>query len=525
MGKRKRWVCFLISVMCLLQGTSLRARAEEYWPEGPEISGESAIVMEASTGTVLYEKNSHERAYPASITKIMTALLALENSRLDENVTFSHDAVYKTEGSGISRDVDEVMTMEQCLYGLMLESSNECAYAIAEHAGKTYDNFIQMMNSRAKKLGCKDTHFSNPHGLPDENHWTSVYDMALISQEALKNDVFRMIVNTKRYTIPPTNKHSEETYLVNHHKMLNNYQDDSTYLYDYCIGGKTGYTNDARSTLVTFAEKDGMTLICVVVKEESPNHYLDTRALFDYFFENFQLWNISENEKGYEQQAEDTEIFESEGAFAELNKESCIVLPKAASFTDAKSKVIEKTKSKDKIGIIQYKYAGRVVGSADIEVTGQKAPEFQFHKISKQDEDKTGGEGNGGTGNGDTGNGDTGNGDSGNGVIDNGGEGNDGSGNAGAADGNTGNGNAADGNEQSGSGKGSDSASGGKVLEINLKYVRIGIVAIAVLVLLGFGLYWLKDNFYLLRYERERRKMEKMSYKEIKVKKKRRRRF
>ena len=235
MKNRKRWVSLLIGIICLLQIQVLPVQAEEYWPEGPQIAGDSAIIMEASTGTVLYEKNSHEHCYPASITKIMTSMLAVKNSSLDEEVTFSKDAVYKTEGSGISRDIGEVMTMKECLYGLMLESANECGYAIAEHTGGGYDNFVKMMNDEAKRLGCKDTQFNNPHGLPDENHWTCAYDMALISREALKNDVFRMIVNTRRYTIPPTNKHQEETYLSNHHKMRNNYKGDERYLYEYCI--------------------------------------------------------------------------------------------------------------------------------------------------------------------------------------------------------------------------------------------------------------------------------------------------
>jgi len=340
--------------------------------------------MEASTGTVLYEKNANLQSYPASITKIMTILLALENSNLDEEVTFSKDAVYKTEGSGIARDVGEVMTMEESLYGLMLESANECAYAIAEHTGKDYEDFIKMMNDKAKELGCKDTHFNNPHGLPDEEHWTSTYDIALISSEALKNDLFRMIVNTKKYTIPPTNKHKENTYLVNHHKMLHPYKGDSQYVYDYCIGGKTGYTSVAGSTLVTFAEKDGMTLICVVMQEQSQNHYLDTRILFDYCFENFQLWNVSDNEKSYHEDMKETKIFENEESFVGLNKEGCVVLPKSIEFTDAVPEIIENNDSKDVIGKIQYTYADRIVGGTDIEVTGAKVTEFSFKEKKEE---------------------------------------------------------------------------------------------------------------------------------------------
>lgn len=386
MKKKKRWISLLLGAACLFQINVLPVQAEEYWPEGPEVVGESAIVMEASTGTVLYEKNSHQELYPASITKIMTALLAIENSSLDENVTFSADAVYKTEGSGIWRDVDEVMTMEQCLYALMLESANECAYAIAEHVGGDYDTFIQMMNDKAAELGCHNTYFNNPHGLPDETHHTCAYDMALISQAALRNETFRLITSTKRYTIPPTNKHEEPTYLSNHHKMLNQYEGDVRYLYDGCIGGKTGYTTAANNTLVTFAERDGMTLICVVMNEKTPNHYVDTTNLLNYCFENFQLWNVAENETNYTSDVMENKIFANEEAFLALDKEGFIVLPKAAAFTDAVSEVQEDTTSKDTVGSIQYTYAGRNVGKADIKITGAKVSEFPFQEQNVKEE-------------------------------------------------------------------------------------------------------------------------------------------
>lgn len=386
MKKKKRWISLLLAAVTLFQINTLPVKAEAYWPEGPAVAGDSAIVMEASTGTVLYEKNAHEQLYPASITKIMTALLAVENSDLEESVTFSTDAVYKTEGSGIWRDVDEVMTMRECLYGMMLESANECAYAIAEHVGGNYDNFIQMMNDKAKELGCQNTHFNNPHGLPDENHYISAYDMALISQAALKNETFRMVTSTKRHTIPPTNKHAEETYLINHHKMLYPKDGDRQYLYDGCIGGKTGYTSVAGSTLVTFAERDGMTLICVVMKEQAPNHYLDSINLLNYCFENFQLWNVAENEKNYTSDVMQNKMFTNEEAFLSLDKEGCIVLPKAAAFTDAAAEVKEDTKSTDKVGSLQYTYAKRNVGKADIKITGAKVTEFPFATKDKKEE-------------------------------------------------------------------------------------------------------------------------------------------
>lgn len=388
MKNRKKWIGILLGIVCLFQTNGISARAEEeYWPVGPEVAGESVIVMEASTGTVLYEKNSHEELYPASITKIMTSLLAIENCKLDEKVTFSYDSVHKIEGTHIFRDVDEVMTMEECLYAVLLNSANDCAYAVAEHTGKTYDNFIKMMNDKAKKLGCKNTHFNNPHGLPDENHYTSAYDMALISKEALKNETFRRITGTQKYTIPTTNKHpDEETPMVNHHKMLAAYKGDSSYLYDGCIGGKTGYTSVAGNTLVTFAERDGMTLICVVMKEQAPAHYTDTKNLLDYCFENFQLWNVADHEKEYTKNTLENRIFANEEAFVALGKEGVIVLPKTAAFEDAVPEVKENKSSDQVVGRIEYTYADRSVGGTDIELTGAKVSQFPFEKEQAKEE-------------------------------------------------------------------------------------------------------------------------------------------
>ncbi|HOO26984.1 MAG TPA: D-alanyl-D-alanine carboxypeptidase family protein, partial [Lachnospiraceae bacterium] len=263
----------------------------EDWPEGPLLGAESAILMDADTGVVLYEKNVHEQLYPASTTKLLTALLAIENSSMDDIVTFSHDAIFNIDqdSSRIGIDVGEQLTMEQCLYGLLLGSANEVAYAIAEHVGGDMETFIDMMNARAVSLGCTDTHFANANGLPESDHYTSAYDLALIARACFQNETLAKISGTSHYTIPPTNIQSEERCLENHHQMLSG----EKYAYDGIIGGKTGYTNDARQTLVTCAERDGIRLICVIMKEESPDQFLDTAALFDYGFDNFQKLNIS----------------------------------------------------------------------------------------------------------------------------------------------------------------------------------------------------------------------------------------
>lgn len=374
MRKRRTGTGYLLFAVCFFQMNMLQTHAQTVWPGGTEIAGETAIVMEASTKTVLYEKNADTRHYPASITKIMTALLAIERCSMEEYVVFSKDAVYKTEGSGIARDVNEVMTMEQCLYGLMLESANECAYAIAEHVGGDYETFIRMMNERAAEIGCRHTHFNNPHGLPDENHYTCAYDMALISAEALENDLFRRIVGTKSYTIPPTNKHEEETPLRNSHKMLNAY-DGSDYLYEGCIGGKTGYTDAAGNTLVTFARRNNMTLICVALKEKAAMQYQDTIALLDSCFAHFQTWNIAESERKYTFDRIQKEIPVKEGETLSMNPGDYIVLPKGASFSDAAAELIKGAGETDAAGFLEYTYGNRPVGRAEILVSGEPETE------------------------------------------------------------------------------------------------------------------------------------------------------
>lgn len=366
---------------------NVKADDTQYWPEGPQILSPSVIVMEANTGTILYDKNSNERNYPASITKILTTLLAIENSNMSDVVTFSNDAVHKTEGSSIARDVDEQMTMEQCLYAVMLESANECAYAVGEHVAGDIDSFVKMMNERAAAIGCKDTNFTNCNGLPDEAHYTSAYDMALIAKEAYKNETFRIICNTKTYTIPFTNKHiDEETNLRNHHAMLYPLK-TRQYLYDYCTGGKTGYTIAANSTLVTYAEKDGMNLICVFMNAENPNPYTETRVLFDFCFDNFKIMNVRENETKYTvTDVKGKGETNSHEPFVTLDEKGSIILPIAAEFSSADSKIIYDNANAQVAGRIQYTYADRIIGGADIVSTNAIVDGFKFHNKKEASE-------------------------------------------------------------------------------------------------------------------------------------------
>lgn len=365
---------------------TVSVKAEPSWPSGITVGSESAIVMEAATGTILYEKNIHTKRYPASITKIMTTMLALEHCELDEIVTYSEDAVYKTEGSGIYRNVGEQMSLEDTLYAVMLESANECAYATAEHVtGGDYEAFIKMMNDKAAELGCQNTNFTNSNGLPDEQHVTTCYDMALISREAIKDDMFRTLVSTRRYDLPATNK-SLPLAMFNHHKMICN-NITAQYLYEYAIGGKTGYTNAARSTLVTYAEKDGMLLICVVMKSEG-THFTDTIKLFDYCFDNFKVLNVSENETRYSSDVQESATMMTQNeAFAQLDKDAVIVLPKDADFMDTTTEVSYDAGGEGAMGSLIYRYGDRAVGQADVVVTGAKVDTYDFAEGDGEDVD------------------------------------------------------------------------------------------------------------------------------------------
>lgn len=383
----KKAACVALSLLYFLQIKPQVVQAADYWPEGPEVQSPSVILMEMSTGTVLYEKSSDERNYPASITKIMTTLLALENSDLNEVVTFSDDAINNTEGSGIYRDYGEQMTMEQCLYAVMLNSANECAYAVAEHVGGTVEHFVDMMNEKAAELGCTNTHFANPHGLFDENHYTTAHDMALIAKAAYQNETFRIITGTARYTIPPTNKHDEPTDLQNHNEMLYPFK-TLKYRYEYCTGGKTGYTDIARSTLVTYAEKDGMSLVCVVMHTESPNQWTDSRNLFDYAFDNFQLFNIADNETRYtDSEAVEVGALNNNKAFVDIDASANIVLPKTTDFNDAASEITYNDVSENVVGTLAYTYAGRQVGKADIVTTGAVVDGYIFDNQSEVEQE------------------------------------------------------------------------------------------------------------------------------------------
>ncbi len=250
-------------------------------PDAPVIQAEGAVVIDAATGKILCGKNETSRFYPASITKLMTAMVVLERTNLEDTVTFSESATTNLESGASTLNLAEGdrLTVEQCLYGLLLKSANEIGNALAEHVSGSVEGFVQLMNQKAAELGCTGTHFANPHGLNDSSHYTTPYDMALIARAAFQNQTLCRIDTTLTYQFPATRKGAAQTITMGH-KMM--FPDDSRY-YEGIIGGKTGYTSIAGNTLVTGAERGGARLVAVVMKSKS-THYTDTKQLLDYGF-------------------------------------------------------------------------------------------------------------------------------------------------------------------------------------------------------------------------------------------------
>lgn len=298
-------LCCVLSAFILMLSFYSPVEAAEFpasWPQAPEIAEETGVLMEASTGQILFDKGMDEIRYPASTTKIMTTLLILENIEdLSQTVTFTDVITPDLEpgNSTINAQVGEQLTVEQCLYAIMLASANEVCTQMAVYVAGSVENFVSMMNQRASQLGCQNTHFVNANGLPDPNHYTTAHDLALILAAAIQNEDFCRISGSATYTIPATNMTSSPRNLENSNALIN----DSEYHYDGVIAGKTGHTEAAKNTLVTAAARDGMTLVCVVLRSDGENRFIDTVSLFDYGFENFHLspvyWMSREEPAGY----------------------------------------------------------------------------------------------------------------------------------------------------------------------------------------------------------------------------------
>ncbi|MCM3163155.1 D-alanyl-D-alanine carboxypeptidase [Metabacillus litoralis] len=277
------------------------------------VSAQTAILIEQESGRILYEKQAHKKMRIASITKIMTAILAIESGKLNEMATVSEQAI-RAEGSSVYLQKGEKIKLEDLVYGLMLRSGNDAAVAIAEHVGGSLEGFVVMMNQKAEEIGMTNTEFANPHGLDDhENHYSTAYDMAILTQYAMKNETYQEISGTETHKAPNPNEKWDRVW-HNKNKLL-------TSLYKYSTGGKTGYTVRAKRTLVSTASKGGMDTIVVTLND--PDDWKDHMNLHNYAFNNYELVNLKHQGtlRDIENEFYDDKVFINRDVLYPLTKE------------------------------------------------------------------------------------------------------------------------------------------------------------------------------------------------------------
>lgn len=288
-------IIFIVSMQltCFAEdntSTTLEAESE------PELYSEAAILIEATTGKVLYNKNANQKMYPASLTKIMTAIITIENCDLDEMVTVNYNAI-STIPYGYSTAeliADEKLTVKQLLEVLLIHSANDAANVLAMHVGGSIDSFVNMMNSKAQELGANSTNFTNAYGLHDENHYSTANDLALIAKYCMENSSFRSFVSEQSCTITSTNKHDVRTY-NNTNDLI---RESSSYYYEGTIGIKTGYTKEAKNCLISAVNKNGFETIGVVLgagntTDNLSARYVDSKALYDYAYSNYTVKKVA----------------------------------------------------------------------------------------------------------------------------------------------------------------------------------------------------------------------------------------
>ena len=364
-GRAARKLNFFLCIVLIFSLSVPRTvRAAAPWPNEIAIEAEGGILMDADSCCVICGKNLHERFFPASITKILTALIIVERCSLDDTLTFSHNAVYNVERGSTSAgyDTGDQITVREALYAMLLKSANEVANALAEHCAGSIEAFADLMNEKAADLGCKDSHFANPSGLNDPNHYTTPYDYALIAQAAFSNPTFVEFDSTTYYELPPNATNAGRFTVYCGHKML---KKNSNQYYPGIIGGKTGYTTLAGNTLVTCAERDGLRLITVVLNGHS-THYSDTKAMLDFGFANFRNENISDYDATYTSLENDTNLTGSNPAVLHIDTGRTATLPKNAQFSDAQTELsydLDENDPKNAVARIRYLYDGRVIGT------------------------------------------------------------------------------------------------------------------------------------------------------------------
>ncbi len=366
----KKYLFALVMSLIILINTFAPLAAQA----APQIVSEGAILIDMGTGRVLFEKNADKRLYPASTTKIMTAILALENLQLDSVVAASYDAVMSIPlgASNIGILEGEQLTVEQLLYSALVASANEACNVLAEYMCGDVDSFVIKMNEKASELGMVNTKFLNPHGLHSPEHYTTARDLAILARYAMQNETFRVMVSTPQYFINPTNKYFEKRILNNTNYLISSAQNPS-YYYSKATGIKTGYTSQAGNCLVSSASKTGTNFIAVTLNAAPQTgaiySYIDSKALFEYGFSNYETRTLAKPGEIIAE-AKVKEGLGKDFATLEVANEVHGLLP-----SDADTKKVEKTvtlkenilapiKVGDVLGEIIYTYEGSELGRA-----------------------------------------------------------------------------------------------------------------------------------------------------------------
>ncbi len=364
----RRLFCGIL-IFCQLGAVTAYAKPD--WPADTGILAEAGVVMDIDSGAVLFSQNGHVAYPPASITKLLTALIVLEHAGLEETVTYSETAVNSVEadsGNKLSLTAGDTLTVEECLYVLLLVSSNQTANALAEHVAGSISGFVDMMNEKLAELGCTESHFDNPSGLNGDTQYVSALDMARIAQAAYQNETLLAINSADSYQIGPTINNPDGASAVNEHRLVITEDPANEYYCPAAKAGKTGYLLAAGNTLVTYGEQDGRRLVSVILKGSPRQYFLDGKNLLEFGFGNFQNMEISGNETRYVTGQEPVDIngtsYQPEQLAIEPGK--VITLPNTAAFSDAELSLepVLDGAPEECVGLLSYSYNDRKIGSA-----------------------------------------------------------------------------------------------------------------------------------------------------------------
>ncbi len=367
--KIKRLICGVL-VMC--QVFTMTAFAKPEWPRDTGIMAEAGSVMDVDSGTMIFGQNSHVEYPPASITKLLTALVVLEHvDDLSAAVEFTESAMMNVEpdsGNKMSLVIGDTMTVEDALHALLLQSVNQSANALAEHVAGSMDAFVEMMNAKLVELGCQESHFENPSGLNGDTQNVSAYDMALIACAAFNNEKLLEISSTESYRTGAIENHPDGYLLKQEHRLVITDDPESPFYFPEAVAGKTGYLLKAGNTLVTYAEKDGRRLVSVILKGSPRQYFVDGKELLRFGFDSFYNVEIAENETNYVTGETPVEIGGNSYDPSELVIEEgrVITLPEGAVFADAELTLVDLPEEhpEDAVGLLCYIYNERKIGEA-----------------------------------------------------------------------------------------------------------------------------------------------------------------